>query len=127
MGKNITIREGVSMQKGIILSLIFTAIVVVFALSNSGVVSIDLMFASFEVSQAIVIFMSAILGGLVVSVLSFFRRIKLSREIKSLKSELDGVKEERKSLIDQLESKDKQIMSLYDINTNVRNVQNQDE
>lgn len=115
------------MQKGIILSLIFTAIVVVFALSNSGVVSIDLMFASFEVSQAIVIFMSAILGGLVVSVLSFFRRIKLSREIKSLKSELDGVKEERKSLIDQLESKDKQIMSLYDINTNVRNVQNQDE
>lgn len=104
------------MEKGFILSLIFTGIVAVFALNNSEVVNIDLIFTTISVSQAIVILISALLGAIVVAILGFFRKIKMNREIKSLKEEKENIATERASLIEQLESKDKQIMSLYDIN-----------
>lgn len=105
------------MQKGFILSLIFAGIVGLFALSNSEKVLIDLIFISLEISQAIVIFISAFLGAIIVAILGWVKGLKSNRKIKELIKERDNMEEEKNKLLDQLESKDKQISSLYKINS----------
>lgn len=84
------------MQVGFILSLVFAILVTVFALQNSEVVDVNFLFANVPVSQALVIFISAALGAIIVTILGLFRQFKLSRKIKEqnkdiskLKSELD--------------------------------------
>lgn len=93
------------MEKGFILSLIFAGIVGIFALSNSEKVAIDLIFTKVEISQAIVIFISAFLGAIIVAILGWVKDLRMKREIKELITQKDTAEEEKKKLIDQLESK----------------------
>lgn len=105
------------MEKGFILSLIFAGIVGMFALNNSEKVAIDLIFTQVEMSQAIVIFISAFLGAIIVAFLGWVKNLKFKKEIKELNIERNTIDEEKSKLIEQLESKEQQIMSLYKINT----------
>lgn len=105
------------MEKGFILSLIFAGIVGLFALNNSEKVAIDLILTKVEMSQAIVIFISAFLGAIIVAILGWVKSLKSNREIKELIKDRDNLEEEKRNLVDQLESKEKQIMSLYKINS----------
>ncbi|EOD00661.1 LapA family protein [Caldisalinibacter kiritimatiensis] len=70
------------MQIGFIFSLVFAIIIAVFALQNGEVVSVDFLFASVEVSQAIVIFVSAALGAFIVSIMGVVRQVKLKLKLK---------------------------------------------
>lgn len=105
------------MEKGFILSLIFAGIVGIFALSNSEKVAIDLILTRVEISQAIVIFISAFLGAIIVAFLGWVKGLKFKKIIKELNREKDSIEEEKNKLMSQLESKEQQIMSLYKINT----------
>ena len=105
------------MEKGFILSLIFAGIVGIFALSNSERVSIDLIFTTLEISQAIVIFISAFLGAIIVAILGWVKDLKYKKRIKELTRENDMIQEDRSNLLGQLEAKEKEIMSLYKINS----------
>lgn len=107
------------MEKGFILSLIFAAIVGIFALNNAERVSVDLIFTTLEISQAIIIFISALLGAIIVAFLGWVKNLKLRKEIKQLSQEKQVIEEERNRLISQLEDKEQQIVSLYKINTNL--------
>ena len=77
------------MEKGFIFSLIFAAIVAVFALNNGDKVLIDFLFTKVEISQAIVIFASAILGAVTVSILGGVKHLKFKKEIKELNKKID--------------------------------------
>lgn len=105
------------MEKGFILSLIFAGIVGVFALSNSEQVAIDLIFITVEISQAIVIFISAFLGAIIVAILGWVKDLKYKKMIKDLTKEKDIIQEDKTILIGQLEAKDKEIKSLYKVNS----------
>ena len=105
------------MEKGFILSLIFAGIVGLFALSNGEKVAIDLIFTKVEMSQAIVIFISAFLGAIIVAILGLVKDLKYKKTIREITKEIETIKEEKKGLIDQLENKEKQIVSLYKINS----------
>lgn len=100
------------MEKGFILSLIFAAIVAIFALNNSATVPINLFFTKIELSQAIVIFISALLGAVVAFMFSWVRRLKLNREIKRLNNEMEILKQESQKLRSSVEFKDKQIKKI---------------
>ncbi len=100
------------MEKGFILSLIFAAIVAIFALNNSATVPINLLFVEVELSQAIVILISALLGAVIAFMFSWVRRLKLNREIKSLNTEIEVLKAENQNLKSSVESKDNQIKNL---------------
>ena len=107
------------MEKGFIFSLIFAGLVGAFALSNSDKVAIDLIITQIEMSQAIVIFVSAFLGAIIVALLGLVKDLKSKKEIKRLNKERDILIEEKNELISQLESKEQQILSLYDTNIEI--------
>ncbi|NMB27749.1 MAG: LapA family protein [Tissierellia bacterium] len=86
------------MERGFIFSLIFAAIVAVFALNNGDKVLVDFLFTKVEISQAIIIFASAILGAVTVSILSTVKNIKFRKEIKELNKKINSIEEQRKSL-----------------------------
>ena len=102
------------MEKGFIFSLIFAAIVAVFALSNADKVLIDFLFTKVEISQAIVIFASAILGAVTVSILGGLKSFKFKREIKELNKKVDSMEKHRKNLELLLEEKEEEIKILRD-------------
>jgi uncharacterized integral membrane protein len=76
------------MQIWFIVSLLFSVIVAVFAVLNSSVVSINLMFQSFETPQSIVILGSAALGAVIVLFLGVFSKVKTTLKIRELNNAL---------------------------------------
>ena len=103
---------GVIMEKGFILSLIFAAIIAIFALNNSSMVMIDFIFTEVEMSQAIVILISAIFGAVVAAIFSGVRSLKSGRKVKGLNTEIHELTERNSELRVDLQSKDHQIKNL---------------
>ncbi len=70
------------MQARFILSLLFATIVAIFALKNANEVLIDFIFNKVYISQALIIFISAILGAVIVAILGSIKIFKLKKELK---------------------------------------------
>jgi uncharacterized integral membrane protein len=68
-----------------IVGLVFAIIITIFALTNANPVVINLIFYKFEASQALVIFISAALGAVIVTSLGLVNQIKLKSQIKTLR------------------------------------------
>lgn len=83
------IKGGIIMQKGFVIVLILAVLIGIFAISNSGVVTIDFIFAEIDLSQAIVIFICVLLGALLASIFGGIRQMSLKKNIRQLKSEND--------------------------------------
>lgn len=64
--------------------LVLAIIIGIFAINNSGVVLIDFVFTEVLLSQAIVIFLCALLGALVATIFGLIRQMTLKKEIKQL-------------------------------------------
>lgn len=94
------------MQIAFILSLIFATIIAIFALKNADKVLIDFIFTKVEISQAIIIFVSAVLGAIIVAALGFIRSFKLKKKNKDLNNKLNSLEIERNELIDMLDDID---------------------
>lgn len=91
------------MQAGFIISLVFAIIVAVFALRNGGDVNIDFLFAKVQVSQAIVIFVSAALGAIIVTILGLVRHVKLTIKIKEQSKQISFLENEKQLLENKIE------------------------
>ena len=100
------------MEKGFILSLIFAAIIAIFALNNSASVLVDFVFTEVEMSQAIVILISAIFGAVGAAIFSGVRSLKTRKKIRGLESEVHELEEKNKVLALDLQAKDTQIKNL---------------
>ncbi|MBN2260826.1 MAG: LapA family protein [Clostridiales bacterium] len=72
------------MQITFILSMMFAVIISVFALANSAPVTISFIFTTFELSQAVVILVSAVIGAVVVFFLNLFSKAKSAMKTKGL-------------------------------------------
>ncbi|WP_052085690.1 LapA family protein [Clostridium sp. HMP27] len=81
-----------------ILSLIFALIVAIFALQNAETVNINFLLMDLSMSQALVIFISAIFGAATVMMLSIVRWIKLKSKIKSSLKTITVLEEENNQL-----------------------------
>jgi len=112
------------MQKGFIFSLIFAAIVAIFALANANKVAIDLLFTKIQISQAIVIFISTILGAIIMALLGMVRTFKLKKEIKELNKEIEPLETELGNLKSLLENRGEEIKNL---NTRIEEMREEKE
>lgn len=72
------------MQVYIVLILIFAIIITLFALFNSVVVPVSLLFFEVEVSLALVIVVSTLIGAVLIALIGTVRKIKSGKEIKEL-------------------------------------------
>ncbi len=86
-----------------IITLLFAVIVTLFAVQNSGSVEISIFFAKYNVSQALVIFISAILGAIVVLLIGMIQQFKLNLKIKNYTKTVHQLNEENQVLKQQIE------------------------
>ncbi|CAH2213063.1 LapA family protein [Tepidibacter aestuarii] len=84
------------MQFGFIISLISAILVALFAIQNSSSVAISFLFAEFNISQALIILISAALGAIIVMLLGFIKQIKLKLKIKEQLKKIKNLEEENK-------------------------------
>lgn len=68
-----------------IVSLVFAIIITIFALTNASPVVINLFFYKLVASQALIIFISAALGAVIVTSLGLVKHIKLKNQIRALR------------------------------------------
>ena len=101
------------MQKSLILTLILAIIIGIFALSNSAVVEIDFIFAEVVLSQAIVIFISVLLGAVVAVLLGLIREHKLRKTIKEQKLTIANLEKSTEVLKSEIQSKEDKLKLLY--------------
>jgi len=87
------------MQFIIVFSMIFALFIALFAIQNSAIITINLLWYKFYLSQAVVILGSALLGILIMLPFDLARRIKsrikineLNHKIKKLDEELNLAK-----------------------------------
>ncbi len=91
------------MKVNIILLFLIIIAVTVFAVSNSEVVAVNLLFTQVAISQALVIFISVALGGLMVFLLALIQEFKLKRKLKSKDKEINKLEKKVKKLELELE------------------------
>ncbi len=105
------------MEKGFILSLVFAAIIALFALNNSEKVLIDLFFTEVQLSQALIILVSTLFGAIIAAIFSGVRSLKLKKEIKHLNKLVSDSEEsgnQLKSSVEDLEGEKKRLEILVD-------------
>lgn len=72
------------MRFGFIISLIFAILVALFGIQNSTIISINFFSTKFSISLALIIFISVIIGAIIVTLLSLQKEFTLSRGNKQL-------------------------------------------
>lgn len=77
-----------------ILSLVFALIVAIFAIQNAEPVEVVLLFKKAEISQALIILLSAVLGALIVALLSLVSQMKLKSAIRNDKKTITSLEKE---------------------------------
>ncbi|MFS0863770.1 LapA family protein [Fredinandcohnia sp. 179-A 10B2 NHS] len=88
-------------QWNLILGLLFALIVAIFAVVNVDSVRVNYVFGYTEIPLILIIFGSALLGGLVVGMFGIFRQYSLQRRIKKLEKDLvDVEKSQTEPLVD---------------------------
>lgn len=76
------------MQKNVVFSLIFAIVIALFAVLNSASVPVRLFFMTVEMSQAVVILVSATIGAVIMYILNIMQILSLRKQIKKLKKEI---------------------------------------
>ncbi|WNF36649.1 lipopolysaccharide assembly protein LapA domain-containing protein [Bacillaceae bacterium IKA-2] len=77
-----------------IFSLLFSVLVVIFALQNSASVTINFLFVEHTISQALVILISAIFGAIIVLLLSMLKQFKSDMKIRTLTKTINKLEED---------------------------------
>jgi len=102
------------MQFGFILALIISLLIAIFAIQNGSVVTIDLFFASFQVSQAIVIIISTVVGAIVAAILGSIRQFKHFSITKELKNKIKLIESENMDMHKSVSSYENEVQILTD-------------
>jgi len=100
-------------KKGFVIALILGIIFGIFGISNIEQVEVDLIFKKVFMSQAIVIFSSAILGAIIIFLLNIVKSLKYKKQIKDLNKQINLLETDKKNLYVEIEKKNEQIKLLY--------------
>lgn len=85
-------------QFGVLLALVFSLIIAVLAIANNQPVVINYLYGSTEVSAVVIILGAAVLGALVIFILSIFGHVKKSLQLRNMRNELKSLQEKVQSL-----------------------------
>lgn len=96
-------------QFGVILALIFSLVIAVFAIANNQPIVVNYLYGKTEISAVVVILGAAILGALVMFLLNIFKQIKtgfrlrnLQGQVNDLSARVDELTGERDALLVQI-------------------------
>ena len=89
------------MQIWFIFSLFLAVLVAIFAVLNSSVVPIRLYWVDYQLSQSLVILLSAVLGALIATFSGLFSKIRSTLKIRELNSAMKSLEQKIIDLNDQ--------------------------
>ena len=81
-----------------VVAMLFSVVIAIFAIANAGSVRVNFIFAVYEVSQAIVILVSAIAGALIVMFMSLIKQVQLKMKISSQDKAMQDLQKEKEKL-----------------------------
>ena len=90
------------MQIWFVLSLLFSILVAVFAVLNSHVVPIKLYWIDYQLSQSLVILISAIFGAMIAIFLGIFNKLKSTLKIRELNLTVNSLEKKTTELNNQI-------------------------
>lgn len=96
-----------------VLSLIFSIIVALFAIANAAAVRVNFIIAVYEVSQALVILISAMAGALIVLLLSVVRSIKTNMKISNQEKVIEELQNKNEATLEQFALLEKKYEELF--------------
>jgi uncharacterized integral membrane protein len=108
------------MQLSFIIVLIISIFISIFAIQNGGKVTIDLFFARYSVSQALVILISVGSGALIAGILGAFKRLKKSKEIRDLTKKVKSLEDESAVLKENLKDEENDKEELEKLNVDLK-------
>lgn len=108
------------MQLSFIIVLIISIFISIFAIQNGGKVTIDLFFARYSVSQALVILISVGSGALIAGILGAFKRLKKSKEIRDLTKKVKSLEDESAVLKEKLKDEENDKEELEKLNVDLK-------
>ncbi len=88
-----------------VVGLVFAVIISVFAITNADPVEINLIFTTFQASQALLVFLSAAAGAIIVVSLGLIRHLKLTGQLRTVRKENDKLRNQIKFLEEQRQTK----------------------
>ncbi|RCW66439.1 LapA family protein [Saliterribacillus persicus] len=87
-------------QTYIILAVVFAVIVAIFAVINVDAVEVNYLFGTGEAPLILVILISVLMGALITAAVGVVRVIRLQKENRQLKHEINGLKASDNTIID---------------------------
>ena len=90
------------MQIWFVLSLLFSILVAVFAVLNSNVVPIRLYWVDYQLSQSLVILLSAIFGAMIAIFLGIFSKVKSTLKVRELNLTVNSLEQRITELNNQI-------------------------
>jgi len=88
-----------------VVGLVFAVIISVFAITNADPVEINLLFTTFQASQALLVFLFAAAGAIIVVSLGLIRHLKLTGQLRTMRKENDKLRNQIKFLEEQRQTK----------------------
>ena len=88
-----------------VVGLIFAVLVTVFAMTNAKPVTINLLFTKLEASQALLVFISAAMGAVIVTLMGLIRHFRLTGELRTLRKENEKLRNQSKLNEDEKKAK----------------------
>jgi uncharacterized integral membrane protein len=92
------------MQLYFVLSLIASIIVIIFAITNAAAVPVRVFFVQYELSLALIIFISTAFGAIIASMLGLVKLFKQKKQIRKLNNENQALLAEQKKLQEEISS-----------------------
>lgn len=86
------------MQKNILITLLFSIFIAIFAILNAQAVEVNFAFTSVNVSAALVILISASFGAIIVYSIDMVSKLKIKKRVKEIEKNLVTVTTENLSL-----------------------------
>ncbi len=93
------------MRFGFIISLVFAIVVAIFGIQNAEVITVNFFSTQINISLALIIFISTIIGAIIVSMLGLRKELSLShgnkvltKKAKNFENEIETQKDENVSL-----------------------------
>ena len=116
------------MQKNLIIALVFAILVAIFSIQNSGPVSLLFFGWEFSTSLVVVVLGAAVLGALIMWIISSFKQLQFKKEKKKLKKEMKNLSEEKELLEKEVRDLEKKLEHRKSIaNKNKKNKTENDE
>jgi lipopolysaccharide assembly protein A len=83
-------------QWALVLALLFSLVVAIFAIVNNEMVPVNFLFGSVEISAVLLILGSAAAGAIIMTFLSLVRHVRVGFEVRDLKKKIKHLEEDLK-------------------------------